>query len=155
MQAIRETFATRVIDNIDYDPSSTTAAPALASVSYITLHNIRTIHLSLMSLIKKWKRIELSTCQHPLTYRIEIVARETSCTSQVLSTAPAIPCHTNCLHVPRAAAQEIASHSVNILSKLAFLTVGVKEMLTCIPKLDEHLFATVTYDSLVVCICLV
>ena len=33
-------------------------------------------------------------------------------------------------------------HPVKVLSKHAFLIAGVQEMLTCIPKLDEHLFAT-------------
>ena len=62
--------------------------------------------------------------------------------SQVMFTSPALPYHTNCLYVPNAAAEETVSLPVNVLLKLAFLNAGVKEMLTCIPKLDEHIFAT-------------
>ena len=41
-------------------------------------------------------------------------------------------------------AEETVSLPENVLLKIAFRNEGVKEMLTCIPKLDEHLFATAT-----------
>ena len=62
--------------------------------------------------------------------------------SQVMSTSTALPYHTNCLYVPSVAAEKTVSLPANVLLKLEFLDAGVKEMLTCIPKLDEHLFAT-------------
>ena len=34
------------------------------------------------------------------------------------------------------------SHSVKGSPKRAFLVMDVMEMLTCVPKLDEHIFAT-------------
>ena len=71
-----------------------------------------------------------------------MVAGEASCTSHVLSTSPALPCHKNCLYVLNAAAQENISHPANVLLKLAFLNASVKEMLTCIPQLDEQILTT-------------
>ena len=62
--------------------------------------------------------------------------------SQVMFTSPALQYHTNCLYVPNAAAEENVSLLANVLLKLAFLNADVKEMLTCILKLDEHFFAT-------------
>ena len=66
--------------------------------------------------------------------------------SQVMSTSPALPYHTNCLYAPNAAAEETVSLPAKVLLKLTlkltFLNAGVKEMLTCMPKLDEHIFAT-------------
>ena len=77
------------------------------------------------------ERIQLSTCQHPSTHRMGMVAGEISCTSQVLSTSPAISCYTNYLQRSQWAAQETTvSHSVEVSSKRAFLVMGVKEMLT-------------------------
>ena len=103
------------------------------------LHStIRTIHLSLIDVMKKLERIQLSTSQHPSTHRMGIVAGENSWTS----TSQAIPCHTNCLYIPNATAHETVSHPVQVLSKRAFQSEGAKEMLTCIPKMDEHPFAT-------------
>ena len=62
--------------------------------------------------------------------------------SQVMSTSPAFPYHSNCLYAPNAAAEETVSLPANVLLELTFLNAGVKEMLTCIPNLDEHIFAT-------------
>ena len=60
--------------------------------------------------------------------------RRNEAMSQVMSTSPAHPYHTNCLYVPNAAADGSVSFPANVLLKLAFLNAGVKEMLTCIPK---------------------
>ena len=64
-------------------------------------------------------------------------------------TSPAVLCHINCLYVPNAAAQKTVNHHVKVLAKRAFLIVGVKEIPTCMPKLDEQLFGycKVTYDN--------
>ena len=65
--------------------------------------------------------------------------RKNGVMSQVMFSSPALPYHTNCLYVPNAAAKETVSLPVNVVLKLAFLNAGVKEMLTCIPTLDEHI----------------
>ena len=138
---------TRWIDNIDYDPTTTAPYSVLHGTSISKLQHFiygrdNTLKPNVFD-----RKMGSNTAKHlptsldaPLRRRNQLHLQP-----QVLSTSPDKLSHVtqNCLYVPNAATKATVRHPViKVLSKRTYPIAGVKEMLTCIPELNEHLFAT-------------